>query len=106
MYDLSSFTVKFVEENRDEEYWEIDYEKLESDEFWNEGGDPVSCHSCAYNSKTLRDAIKKSNKAMAMEGGFLKILKDKLPKHLYEKISKLSAHSKVSESLFEWGIPC
>lgn len=106
MYDLSNFAVEFVKENRDEEYWKIDYEKLESDEFWNEDGDPINCHSCTYNTKKLRDAIKKSNKTMAIEGGFSKILEDKLPKHLYEKISKFSAYRRISERLFDWGISC
>ena len=107
MYDLSNFTVEFVKDNRDEKYWNIDYKKLESDEFWNEDGDPVNCHSCTgYSSKRLRDAIKKSNKSTAIEGGFLKILENELPKHLYERISKHIGYSKVSENLFEWGITC
>jgi hypothetical protein len=46
VYDICEFTINFTQENRYENFWRVDNEKLNSDEFWNNGGDPSKCHEC------------------------------------------------------------
>lgn len=54
-YDLCDFALDFVEQGRDNELYAIDKERLMSDDFWNDGGDPVKCFSDRrYNCNELR----------------------------------------------------
>lgn len=54
IYDLCAFTVDFCESGKHEQLWTIDEEKLLSDDFWNEGGDPTELHIChEYDPKAL-----------------------------------------------------
>lgn len=46
VYEVCEFTIKFTEEKGYENFWKVDQEKLNSDEFWNNDGDPASCHIC------------------------------------------------------------
>ena len=46
VYDICEFVIKFTEEKGYENFWKVDNEKLDSDEFWNNDGDPSTCHIC------------------------------------------------------------
>lgn len=62
VYEICEFTIKFTSEHGYENFWKVDYEKLDSDEFWNEGGDPSSCHECyGYDCNKFRNLFINSN---------------------------------------------
>jgi hypothetical protein len=46
IYDICEFVLNFTQEKKYEYFWKIDQEKLSSDDFWNNDGDPAKCHHC------------------------------------------------------------
>jgi len=92
VYDLCAFCVEFVEAERHKEFWHIDEEKLDSDDFWNSGGDPADLHICfGYDSDKLRGLFE--GKGNTDEGGaseYIDIIKDHLPSELFDKIQSLA----------------
>ena len=87
VYDLVEFTVNFVNNDEDKDFWFIDIEKLNDDDFWNEGGNPVECHKCiGYNENNLRAAIDEMNKRKAK--AFMTIIEKLLPKRCLKAISE------------------
>lgn len=46
VYDICEFAINFTSEKKYDNFWKVDYEKLNSDDFWNNGGDPANCHQC------------------------------------------------------------
>lgn len=83
IYDLCAFTVEFVEEGRHEEFWTVDEEKLLSDDFWNEGGDPTKLHTChGYDVDELLQIFTGKEEAMP----FAQMLTKYLPSDIYSRI--------------------
>lgn len=56
VYEICDFVIKFTEEKKYENFWRVDYDRLNSDDFWNNNGDPASCHECyGYDCKKFRN---------------------------------------------------
>ena len=54
--EICEFCIKFVEQKKYELFWKVDLEKLDSDDFWNNDGDPSTCHICfGYDVELLQD---------------------------------------------------
>lgn len=57
-FEICHEVVRLTEECVYQDFWEVDRERLDSDDFWNECGDPTKCHEChGYDVKSLRDAF-------------------------------------------------
>lgn len=62
VYELCEFVIQFTIEKKYENFWKIDYDKLNSDDFWNNDGDPAKCHECyGYNCKKFRNLFINKN---------------------------------------------
>ncbi len=93
IYDLCEYTIDFVDRGKNQELWKIDESTLESDDFWNNGGDPRKCHQChGYDVKLLRDCFKTGNKQMAWP--LMSLVERYLPPGLCNEIVKESAFSR------------
>jgi hypothetical protein len=93
IYDLCEYTIDFVDRGKGQELWKIDEATLESDDFWNNGGDPRKCHQChGYDVKLLRDCFKTGNKQMAWP--LMSLVEKYLPPGLCKEIVKESALSR------------
>jgi hypothetical protein len=56
VYDICARAMVLMEERIYENFWSVDRERLESDEFWNAGGDPSSCHQChGYDVNLMKE---------------------------------------------------
>jgi len=85
VHQICAFVIKFVENNRYEEFWNVDQATLRSEEFVNSGGDPRRYHAChGYDVKKLRKAFDTGNKEMAKE--FLDMAYFRLPDKICEMI--------------------
>jgi hypothetical protein len=103
IYDLCEHTVDFVEQGRHCEFWEIDQETLDSENFWNHGGDPRTCHRChGYDVKLLRNCFKTGNRKMAWP------LMNLVEKHLTPSLRKdIVKESSWTYDLYSaWGLKC
>jgi len=103
IYDLCEFVLKFVEERRHEEWWEIDMAALDDDENWNKPswrpGDAHTCHG--YDAKELQNVINKMDKNKGKK--FLDMIFNLLPKELQSDI--LEASEPVSYDPYEeWSL--
>jgi hypothetical protein len=57
-FDACAETLRLHGEGIHEELWEVDREALDSDDFWNAGGDPSKCHVCkGYDVGDLRSSF-------------------------------------------------
>jgi hypothetical protein len=57
-FEICREVVKLTEERVYDDFWKVDHDTLNSDDFWNECGDPSKCHEChGYDVKLLRDAF-------------------------------------------------
>lgn len=87
VYDLTEWVVEFCEKEGHKNFWRIDKETLNSDNFWNDCGDPTTCHVCTgYDSVDLQKAINNMDKTLAQP--FMKIIEDFLPPDLFYAIGK------------------
>jgi len=81
VYDLSAFTVGFVESGHHEKYWCIDEDMLDDD-------DPSLAHRCfGYDPEALQKCINHCDKKMAEK--FMMIVSNHLPSSLIERIDEL-----------------
>lgn len=104
VYDICSFCVNFVKDKKYEFFWKIDTCKLESDSFWNNGGDPSSCHAChGYNVKNLIKLYEMDkNKIKKQIESIKKITDYYFTTDINKKISKLS--EKKFDLYKEWDL--
>lgn len=62
IYDLCEIIIDLTHNKIYEKFWDVDYKSLESDEFWNSGGDPSSLHRChGYDVHLLRKLFNVEN---------------------------------------------
>lgn len=89
VYDLCEFSIEFTNQKKYENFWKVDYDKLNSDSFWNEGGDPSSCHQCyGYNLNRFKKLFFMGKEELANECLEIKDIVDfYLPKELKNKIN-------------------
>lgn len=74
-YDVCNFVLDFVKSNKDQQFWEIQRDIIESDDAWEDPNfNPINCHIChEYDSKEFQKVINQSNVKNAER--FLKIVK-------------------------------
>lgn len=100
IYELSSFAVQFVEEEKHNEFWSIDEARLKDDDFWNNDGDPAKLHIChGYDIAKLRGLFSKEH---GEYDEFIRILEQKLPKHLMRDIYEQAAKYRSYDLSKEW----
>jgi len=88
VFDICEFVIKFTQEKRYENFWKIDNEKLNSDDFWNSGGDPASCHICyGYDILKFKKMFFMDRVDLEKECGDIKnIIDENLPKNIKNQI--------------------
>lgn len=104
IFDICDSILKMTEEKIYEKFWRVDEEKLNSDSFWNDGGDPSDCHECfGYDLKLLKNMFKKDKKEISEKCGDLLAI---VEKHLsYDLNKRIKEYSDCSFDINkEWGI--
>jgi len=104
VYDICQFVIEMVECGGHEAFWSVDRDKLDSDDFWNSGGDPSSCHHChGYDIDLMRRMFQLEFDAIVSEaGGMLDFVLSMLPSQIKLKISNLAGGR--FEMYEEWGL--
>lgn len=89
VYDICEFVISFTKEKGYENFWQVDYEKLNSDEFWNNDGDPSNCHNChGYDVNNFKKLFTLNKKELIINSKeIIKIINYYLPKHIKNKIT-------------------
>ena len=90
-FEICQEVIKLTEDRVYHEFWEVDQETLDSDDFWNECGDPSKCHQCrGYDVDSLRDAFGMERKEMKSKiEPFMNLAFKYLPKRIKDKVSNL-----------------
>ena len=91
VFDLCEITIRLSEEKIHEIFWAVDNEKLDSDEFWNSGGEPCDCHTChGYSVKTLKRMFSvKRNQAIQDGSEIIDLIFRYIPEGMKQKIKNL-----------------
>jgi hypothetical protein len=85
VYDLTKFTTEFVAEEKHNDFWHVDVNRLQSDDFWNNDGDPSNCHFCTgYDAAKKVEAINTMNPHLAQP--LMDRVRDVLPSCIMEQI--------------------
>lgn len=103
-FEICEETIKLTEDEIYEKFWSVDRKALDSDSFWNSGGDPAKCHKCNGYDLSLLRSLFKMDKAEAKTKiqPFLDIIFRYLSFGLKQKILQLSKKSFDIQK--EWGI--
>lgn len=95
IYDVCSFVLNFVDQERHYELWHIEDDVFERDDWAN-------AHKChGYNVKELRNAIDKSNYEVGKK--FLVFIEKYLPKNLQDTINE-AMNAEPCDLYKEWGL--
>ena len=88
VYDICAFTLRFVQKEKHLDFWDVDKDRLDSDDAWaEEDFSPADCYTChGYDVAQLRFAIDNSNKQKAKK--FMKIVSKTLPRSLHRRIEQ------------------
>lgn len=88
IYDLCEYSLFCVETNWYKKFWTIDEQKLNSNDFWNSGGDPVDCHICsAYDLRNFQNLFLLNKKDFLKQGKkVIDFCLKNLPKNLKNKV--------------------
>lgn len=91
IYDLCDFTINLTNNKIYEKFWNVDYKTLESDEFWNSGGDPSSLHIChGYDVFLLRKLFHMEAKEINKTGKEInKLIYSLMPDYIKVRIEDL-----------------
>ena len=90
-FEICQEVIRLTEDRVYHEYWEIDRERLDSDDFWNRCGDPSKCHEChGYDVKSLRDAFGMERSEMKSKiAPFLDVSFKYLPQRIKDEVLDL-----------------
>lgn len=102
VFDICSVVLELTEQRVYEEFWTVDHEQLNSDEFWNSGGDPSCCHTChGYDTKLLRSLFKMQKQELLEKGKpIFDLLSKYLPTKIVKKVEEFS--NKKFDMYEEW----
>lgn len=89
VYDLCDFVIKSTEEKIYEIFWKVDYETLQSDEFWNTCGDPADCHICYGYDAILLQKLFESDSEHLQGSSLKEIFETFVPNELKKRIQNL-----------------
>jgi hypothetical protein len=94
IYDLTKFSLNFVETKQHERFWSVDEDLLEED--------PSEAYHCfGYDVNSLRRAIDTCDKKLAQK--FMIFISNYLPENLFQEIEKLSGVN-LPDPYIEWKI--
>lgn len=66
IFEICEIVIGLSEERIYDCFWKVDRERLESDRFWNECGNPAKCHEChGYDAGLLRSLFKMNRMEMS-----------------------------------------
>jgi len=104
VFEICSEVVRMTRDGLHEEFWSVDRKKLDSDEFWNSGGNPATCHIChGYSVETLMGLFESSREEVQGKGrSILEIVFKHLPNHTKRRIEELS--DKKFDMYEEWAL--
>jgi len=90
IFDVSDFVVKFVEDKKHEQWWEIDFKTIKDENAWSKKGFNVAnCHIChGYDKADLRSAVDTMDKRKGKK--YLKMIEDTLPSKIWKRFEQLS----------------
>lgn len=103
VFDICRECVRMCEEGVHRELWRVDRSKLDSDEFWNSGGNPADCHECtAYDPELLRSMFSMGRERAMSEGrGLFDLALGLLPSKVADGV--LEAGRREYDMYEEWG---
>jgi len=101
VFDICEFTLDFVEQGRYLDFWTINYERLQSDEAWNEPDfSPADCYHChGYDLQNMRLAIDEMDKKRGRK--YLRMCKELMPASLFARIDRLSEEPTIYEGFYK-----
>lgn len=104
VYDICEHVMKAMEGRIYENFWTVDREKLESDDFWNKGGDPAKCHFChGYDINLMRRMFDLEFKDMFSEAKeIIDLVLSLLPDAIKRRLSCLNGRR--FDIYEEWGL--
>lgn len=104
VYDVCEHVMKAMDERIYENFWTVDRERLESDEFWNAGGDPAECHRChGYDVALVKKMFNLEFKDMVSEAReIIDLVLSMMPDQIKRRLSDLGDRS--FDIYEEWGI--
>jgi hypothetical protein len=104
IFDISRECVAMCERGVHNDFWRVDHGRLESDEFWNSGGDPSDCHECtAYDPALLRSLFAmEREEAMKRGAGLFDMAFSLMPDWLTREIKSMSGQT--FDLYGEWGL--
>lgn len=96
--------MKAMKERIYENFWTVDRERLESDDFWNAGGDPAKCHRChGYDVSLMKRMFDLEFKDMVSQAGdIINLVLSLLPDKIKRRLSDLGGRS--FDLYEEWGL--
>jgi|GEM_PF-3449712 len=104
VYDICEYVMKAMKERIYENFWTVDRERLESDDFWNAGGDPAKCHRChGYDVSLMKRMFDLEFKDMVSQAGdIINLVLSLLPDKIKRRLSDLGGRS--FDLYEEWGL--
>lgn len=104
VYDICEHAMRMTEDRLYEKFWSVDRERLDSDEFWNAGGDPSECHLChGYDVNMVkRMFILEFNDMVSEAKEIIDLVLSLLPGGIKNRLDEFG--SRRFEIYGEWGI--
>jgi len=104
VFDICRECVSLCEQGMHREFWRVDRERLESDDFWNSGGNPAECYECvAYDVALMRSLFDmEREEAMQRGKGLFEFAFSLLPPATAEQI--LASGEREYDMYEEWGL--
>lgn len=88
IFDICKWVSDSTEDQIYKKFWSVDYQRLDSDEFWNNGGDPSDCHTCHGYDVNLLKKMFKMNSAEAKQYGrpIFGLIEEHMPKNILKRV--------------------
>lgn len=104
VFDICEACVGMCGRGVHREFWRVDRERLDSDDFWNSGGDPAECHECVgYDVGLVRSLFEMEKKdAMRAGGEVLEFAMSLLPNETSDAV--FEAAGRRYDMYEEWGL--
>lgn len=104
VYEICEHVMNVVEDRIYENFWRVDKDKLESDDFWNSGGDPAECHLChGYDVNLMKRMFVLEFQDMISEAKeIIELVLSMLPEGIKTRLSDLGGRS--FDVYEEWGL--
>lgn len=107
MYEICDFVINSMDNKIYENFWTIDYDTLNSDKFWNSGGDPSTCYIChGYDVSLLKKLFHMTIEEIKIHGSqIINLVYSIIPHSIKNKIKDISARTEF-DMYKEWNLKC